>query len=87
MVNIELRESISKVNPDAVVFDNPSYDGSIIGVSTTGCVVYDKDKMILEFSVDNNVTPLTAKEFIEYNTIQSINNISSSIRPIIIQCV
>ena len=44
-VDLELRAELPE---DAIVFDNMSYDGSIVGVTTDGRVVYDYDKMIEE---------------------------------------
>ena len=44
-VILELR---SELPEDAIVFDNMSYDSSIIGVTTDGRVVYDYDKMVEE---------------------------------------
>jgi hypothetical protein len=44
-VNIELCAGLPE---GAIVFDNMSYDGSIVGVTTDERVVYDYDKMIEE---------------------------------------
>ena len=46
MINEKIREWLEEVSPDALVFDNPSFDNSIIGLSTDGNVIYDISKMI-----------------------------------------
>ena len=48
-VNLELREELPE---EAIVFDNMSYDSSIVGVTTDGRVVYDYNKMIEELMQD-----------------------------------
>lgn len=48
-VNLQLRDELPE---DAIVFDNMSYDGSIIGVTTDGRAVYDFDKMVEELMQD-----------------------------------
>ena len=68
-VNLELREELPE---DAIVFDNMSYDGSIIGVTTDGRVVYDYDKMIEELMQDEEWSYEDAIEWIEYNTIRAL---------------
>lgn len=68
-VNLELREELPE---DAIVFDNMSYDGSIIGVTTDGRVVYDFDKMVEELMQDEEWSYEDAVEWIEYNTIRAL---------------
>ena len=68
-VNLELREELPE---DAIVFDNMSYDGSIIGVTTDGRVVYDFDKMVEELIQDEEWSYEDAVEWIEYNTIRAL---------------
>lgn len=50
-VNLELRNELPE---DAIVFDNMSYDGSIIGVTTDDRVVHSYDKMVEELMQDEN---------------------------------
>lgn len=69
-VNLELR---SELPEDAIVFDNMSYDGSIIGVTTDGRVVYDYDKMIEELMQEEEWSYEEAAEWIDYNTIGSLS--------------
>lgn len=56
---------------DAIVFDNPSYDEAIIGVSDDGRVVYDYDVMIKCLVINKGMTAHEAADFISYNTIRS----------------
>lgn len=68
-VNLELREELPE---DAIVFDNMSYDGSIIGVTTDDRVVYDYNKMIEELMQDEEWSYDDAVEWIDYNTIRAL---------------
>lgn len=73
MVNQELRDTIAEMYGDGVmVFDNPSFDNSIIGVSENGQVIYDYDSMVLELMDDDNIGEDDAIDFIDYNTIRSL---------------
>ena len=68
-VNLELRAELPE---DAILFDNMSYDGSIIGVTTDDRVVYDYNKMIEELMQDEEWSYEEAVEWIDYNTIRSL---------------
>lgn len=68
-VNLELRAELPE---DAIVFDNMSYDGSIVGVTTDGRVVYDYDQMVEELMEDENCSYEEAADWIDYNTIRSL---------------
>ena len=68
-VNLELRAELPE---DAIVFDNMSYDGSIVGVTTDGRVVYDYDKMIEELMEDEGCSYEEAADWIDYNTIRAL---------------
>ena len=65
-VNLELRAELPE---DALVFDNMSYDDSIVGVTVDGHVVYDYDKMIEELMRDEGCSYEEAVDWIDYNTI------------------
>lgn len=41
------------VFPDSYLYDNPSFDNSIIGITDSGRVVYDYDMMAQEFVEDD----------------------------------
>ena len=68
-VNQQLRDELPE---DAIVFDNMSYDGSIVGVTTDGRVVYDYDKMVEELMEDEECSYEEAAEWIDYNTIRAL---------------
>lgn len=68
-VNLQLRAELPE---DAILFDNMSYDGSIIGVTTDGRVVYDYDKMVEELMEDENCSYEEAADWIDYNTIRAL---------------
>ena len=68
-VNKEIRANIPE---DSIVFDNASFDNSIIGVSADGRVIYSFNKMIEEFMSDENVSEMEAVEWIEYNTMRAL---------------
>jgi hypothetical protein len=74
-VNKELRDSINEVETldGAVILDNPSFDKSIVGYTSDGRLVYDFDKMVVEFALDNDIEDyIESIEFIEYNTERSL---------------
>lgn len=68
-VNLQLRDELPE---DAIVFDNMSYDGSIIGVTTDDRVVYSYDKMVEELMQDEEWSYENAVEWIDYNTIRAL---------------
>jgi hypothetical protein len=68
-VNQKLRGILPE---DAIVFDNMSYDGSIVGVTTDGRVVYNYDMMVEELMQDENCSYEEAADWIDYNTIRSL---------------
>jgi hypothetical protein len=68
-VNQEIR---NKLPPDAVVFDNYSYDNSIIGTTFDGRAIYSFEKMVKELMNDEGWTEEEAIEWIEYNTLRAL---------------
>lgn len=68
-VNQQLRDELPE---DAILFDNVSYDGSIVGVTTEGRVVYNYDKMVEELMQDEEWSYEDAVEWIDYNTIRAL---------------
>jgi len=85
MVNEELRDIIAEVNDEAIVFDNPSFDNSIIGMSTDGHVIYSMELMIKELAEEDNITEDEALDFIDYNTVRALPY-AGTYAPIIIDC-
>lgn len=67
---------------DAVVFENPSYDDAIVGVTTNGEVVYDYSLMV-ECLVSDGMSVTDAMEFIDYNTLRALDYCTTS-KPIVI---
>lgn len=72
MINEELREELSHSYPEALLFDNPSYDNSIIGISHNGRIIYSFEKMIEEVCQEDNIEQDEAIDFISYNTERDI---------------
>ena len=68
-VNQEIR---NKLPPDAVVFDNQSYDNSIIGTTFDGRAIYEFNRMVQELMNDEGWTEEMAIDWIEYNTMRAL---------------
>lgn len=80
MVNNDIRNAL----PDGVsLFDNPSFDNSIIRVSNTDCIIYDYEKMINEYMKDYDSSEEDAIDFIDNDTAKMISYIPYQ-RPIIL---
>ena len=82
MINNKIRDFIATEHDDAVVFNVPSYDNAIIGI-TDSHVVYDFDLMIKEYMNEHQVTEIEACEYLEYNVIRTLPYIEESVRPVI----
>lgn len=67
-----------------LILDNSAYDNSIIGISNDNRLVYDYDKMVEEYSTDNECSIEEAIEWIDYNTIRALSYNSDEHKPIII---
>ncbi len=57
---------------NVVVFDNPSYDEALIGVSEDNRAVYDYDKMVVWLAVTWGISKEDAIEWVEYNTLRAL---------------
>lgn len=55
-----------------IVFDNPAYDNSIIGMTHDGRAVYSYFKMVHELMEDDNLEDDEAMDFIETNTMRAL---------------
>lgn len=68
---------------DAVVFENPSYETAIVGYDVhSSRIIYDYERMI-DYLVENEqMNEDEAVEFIDYNTIRSLDYIEN--HPIIL---
>lgn len=84
MVKQDLRDKMCDNGfENSIVYDNPSFDDSIIGVDVNGKTVYAYPLMVEEYIMDecDNIEPLTndelyekrtdAMEFIDYNTLRA----------------
>lgn len=84
MINSELRNEIKNQGfENSLLFENPSFDGSIIGVTTWGGVIYDYNKMVDEYMNENKCSYEDADDFISYNTIRSLDYITEPAKPVI----
>lgn len=52
---------------EVIMFDNPSYEGALIGVTWDNQAVYDYDLMIQSLIKEDNMTEEEAADFISYN--------------------
>ena len=52
---------------DVIIFDNPSYDDALIGVTTDNRAVYDYDKMIEWLVTNENMDYEESVDFINWN--------------------
>lgn len=57
---------------DSVVFENPSFDKAIIGVSHDDRVIYDYDLMVEAAMEEEGWTENEAMDWIDFNTIRSL---------------
>ena len=80
----EKRDLIAEVAPEAILFDNPDFDGSIIGITSIGAVVYDLGRMVEELARDDNIDLEAAMEFIDYNTLRSLSYCQEGQAPVIV---
>ena len=68
-VNYEIRDML----PDeTIVFDNESYDNSIIGVTFDNRAIYSYERMVLEYMENNECDEESAMEWIDYNTMRAL---------------
>lgn len=87
MRNEKIRELVSEYCEESMLFDNPDFDNSIVGMTVDGNIIYDYDKMIQELVNDDNIPYDDAIDFIEVNTIRELEyrrNFYNEVLPIII---
>lgn len=84
MINNNIRDFIAEEHEEAVVFNVPSYDNAIIGLSDDGRVIYDYDLMVKELTNDTALTDDEDIQYIDYNTIRTLPYIEEQVRPIIL---
>ena len=80
----ETKRLLSEWNLDEmIVFDNPSYETAIVGYDIhTNRIIYDYELMIDYLIENEQMSEEEAVEFIDYNTIRSLDYIENA--PIIL---
>ena len=58
--------------PDAVVFENPSFECAFMGVTHDGRAVYNYEQMIFDLVDDEGMTEEEAADWISTNTLRAI---------------
>lgn len=83
---IDYNEAVENeiINKEALRFDNPSFDNSIIAVDYYGRLIYDYDLMVEELMKNDNISGEEAIDFISYNTLRSLDYQSDIMKPIVI---
>ena len=86
MIDNYIRDYIAaEGHENAGVFNCPSYDGAIVGYTDEGAVVYDFELMVEEFCKENpESTHDEAVEFINYNTLRTIQYMADNMIPPVI---
>ena len=80
MTSKEVLEFLEEENPEAVLFENPSFEKALIGYTENNLgnlvAVYDYNEMIdsltEEYSTDSEDPYTDAIEWIEYNSMRSL---------------
>ena len=67
---------------DTMIFENPSFEGALIGVSSDDRAIYSYDKMVESAMQKEGWTEEEAIEWIDYNTIRSLSYVENG--PIIL---
>ena len=94
MIDEKFRESLDDYclerDFSTILFENPAFDKSIVGITDDGRLVYDYEKMIDELAEDDKISHEEAQEFIDYNTIRVLPYIgpqeNRQYAPIILEC-
>lgn len=64
MTNKEIIETLT--DEDIILFDNPSYEGALIGITWGGQAIYDFNRMV-DSLVKEGMDVDSAMDFISYN--------------------
>ena len=80
MINEKIREAIKQYVEDEgleeedlpLLFENSSFDNSIVGISHDGRIVYNYRQMIEEYAAENECSEEEAQEWIDYNTLRAL---------------
>lgn len=57
---------------DVIIFESPSYDDALIGVTEDNRAVYEYSKMVLWLMAADGLSPEEAADWIEFNTIGAL---------------
>lgn len=68
----EIENYAEENNLQIMLFDNPRFDGSIIGLTHDDRAIYDLEDMIGSLIKEDGCSYIDALEFIEYNTIRAL---------------
>lgn len=68
---------------DSIIFENPDYDNAIVGISTSGNVIYDYDLMIKHLVETEGMDEMEAADFVSYNTIRALDYFTGDPKPIV----
>lgn len=68
---------------EAVVFESPSFDDAIVGITVDGRVVYDYERMVACLMKNDGISEEDAVDFISYNTLRALSYVANS--PIVVQ--
>lgn len=82
MTRNEVNEYADTLDEQIIVFDNPNFDNSIIGISYDNRVIYDYQLMVQDLMQQDNIEEEDAIDFIDYNTLRSLDYIDNG--PIIL---
>lgn len=83
---IEYEDALAEgyISEDALRFENPSFDNSIIAVDYDGRLIYDYDLMVEELMKQDDMSGEEAIDFISYNTLRSLDYMTDKKKPIVI---
>lgn len=83
---IEYEDALAEgyISEDALRFENPSFDNSIVAVDYDGRLIYDYDLMVEELMSRDDISGEEAVDFISYNTLRSLDYITDKKKPIVI---
>lgn len=83
---IEYEDALAEgyISEDALRFENPSFDNSIVAVDYDGRLIYDYDLMVEELMKQDDMSGEKAIDFIFYNTLRSLDYMTDKKKPIVI---
>ena len=83
---IEYEDALAEgyISEDALRFENPSFNNSIVVVDYDGRLIYDYDLMVEELMKQDDMSGEEAIDFISYNTLRSLDYITDKKKPIVI---